>query len=113
MEAGGGGGAGAALGSGAFGKVGTYRYHGAAVAVKELKTGADKASIGVFESATLYPESVSFRGPSVVGPVDCDVPVQLVSVACELRQSQSVTGCVLESVSFESLCFGRGVFVGH
>ena len=36
----------ATLGSGAFGKVGTYRYHGAAVAVKELKPGADEDSIG-------------------------------------------------------------------
>ena len=39
---------GAALGSGAFGKVGTYRYHGATVAVKELKAGADEESIGAF-----------------------------------------------------------------
>ena len=36
----------AALGSGAFGKVGTYRYHGSAVAVKELKAGAKEESIG-------------------------------------------------------------------
>ena len=36
----------AALGSGAFGKVGMYRYHGAAVAVKQLKAGADSESIG-------------------------------------------------------------------
>ena len=43
---GGGGGVGVALGSGVFGKVGTYRYHGAAVAVKELKAGADEESIG-------------------------------------------------------------------
>ena len=39
-------GGGAALGSGVFGKVGTYRYNGAAVAVKELKAGADEESIG-------------------------------------------------------------------
>ena len=39
---------GAALGSGAFGKVGTYRYHGATVAVKELKAGADEESIGAY-----------------------------------------------------------------
>ena len=46
-SSGGGGGAGdTALGSGAFGKVGTYRYHGATVAVKELKAGADEDSIG-------------------------------------------------------------------
>ena len=43
---GGAGGSGAALGSGAFGKVGTYRYNGATVAVKELKAGADEESIG-------------------------------------------------------------------
>ena len=46
---GGGGGrtsGGVALGSGAFCKVGTYRYHGAAVSVKELKAGADEESIG-------------------------------------------------------------------
>ena len=42
----GGAGVGVALGSGVFGKVGTYRYHGAAVAVKELKAGADEESIG-------------------------------------------------------------------
>ena len=41
-----GGGAGGAGGSGAFGKVGTYRYHGATVAVKELKARADEESIG-------------------------------------------------------------------
>ena len=40
------GGGDVALGSGAFGKVGTYRYHGATVAVKELKAGADAESIG-------------------------------------------------------------------
>ena len=45
-SAGGSGGGGAALGSGAFGKVGTYRYHGATVAVKELKAGVDAESIG-------------------------------------------------------------------
>ena len=39
-------GSGTALGSGAFGNVATYHYHGAAVAVKELKAGADRASIG-------------------------------------------------------------------
>ena len=39
-----------ALGSGAFGKVGTYRYHGAVVAVKQLKAGADEESIGSFSS---------------------------------------------------------------
>ena len=44
-------GAGAALGSGAFGKVGTYRYHGAVVAVKELKAGADEDSIGEKDTA--------------------------------------------------------------
>ena len=51
VEASSGGGdssSGAALGSGAFGKVGTYRYHGATVAVKELKAGADEESIGAF-----------------------------------------------------------------
>ena len=48
-----GAGAGAALGSGAFGKVGAYRYHGAAVAVKELKTGADEESIGGCRGAVL------------------------------------------------------------
>ena len=37
---------GAALGSGTFGNVGTYRYHGALVAVKEVKAGADEDSIG-------------------------------------------------------------------
>ncbi len=37
------------IGSGSFGKVGTFSYHGAAVAVKELKTGTlDAASIGAF-----------------------------------------------------------------
>ena len=36
------------LGSGQFGKVGTYLYHGATVAVKELKEGADGESIGAF-----------------------------------------------------------------
>ena len=36
----------ASIGCGAFGSVVTYRYHGAAVAVKELKAGADGASIG-------------------------------------------------------------------
>ncbi len=36
-----------ALGSGFFGKVCTFKHHGAAVAVKELKTGSvDAASIG-------------------------------------------------------------------
>jgi hypothetical protein len=36
-----------ALGSGCFGKVCTFTRHGAAVAVKELKTGSvDAASIG-------------------------------------------------------------------
>ena len=39
-------GGGAALGSGAFGKVGTYCYHGALAAVKELKAGADEETIG-------------------------------------------------------------------
>ena len=43
---GGGGGGGATLGAGAFGKVGTYKYHGATVAVKELKAGANEESIG-------------------------------------------------------------------
>ena len=43
-----GGGGDAALGSGAFGKVGTYRFYGATVAVKELKAGADEESIGAF-----------------------------------------------------------------
>ncbi len=37
----------AGLGSGFFGKISTFMHHGAAVAVKELKTGAlDAASIG-------------------------------------------------------------------
>ena len=45
-EASSGGGGGAGIGSGVFGKVGTYRYHGAVVAVKELKAGADEESIG-------------------------------------------------------------------
>ena len=40
------------LGSGAFGKVDTYRYHGAALAVKELKAGADEESIGVCPAGT-------------------------------------------------------------
>ena len=44
--AGGGLPSGATLGSGAFGKVGTYLYNGAAVAVKELKVGVDEDSIG-------------------------------------------------------------------
>ena len=34
------------VGSGAFGKVGMFRYHGAAVAVKELKADANEDSIG-------------------------------------------------------------------
>ncbi len=39
----------ASIGSGFFGKVGTFTYNGAAVAVKELKTGAlDAASICAF-----------------------------------------------------------------
>ena len=42
-----GAGAGTALGIGAFGKVVAYRYHGAAVAVKELQAGADEESIGM------------------------------------------------------------------
>ena len=37
----------AALGSGAFGKVDSYRFHGALVAVKELKAGANEDSIGM------------------------------------------------------------------
>ena len=37
----------ATLGSGAFGKVDTYNYHGAVVAVKELKAGSEEESIGV------------------------------------------------------------------
>ena len=41
------------LGSGAFGKVETYRYHGAAVAVKELKPGADEETIGGLPSPSL------------------------------------------------------------
>ena len=45
-DVGGGSSSGAALGSGAFGKVATYCYHGAAVAVKELKAGADEGTIG-------------------------------------------------------------------
>ena len=49
---GGGSSSGAALGSGAFGKVGTYRYHGATVAVKELKAGADEESIGALSVST-------------------------------------------------------------
>ena len=35
-----------ALGSGVFGNVSTYHYHGAAVAVKQLKAGVDEESIG-------------------------------------------------------------------
>ena len=46
VSSGGASGGGSSLGSGAFGKVGTYRYHGASVAVKELKAGADEESIG-------------------------------------------------------------------
>ena len=34
------------LGAGVYGKVETYLYHGAPVAVKELKAGADEDSIG-------------------------------------------------------------------
>ena len=44
---GGGSAGGIILGSGAFGKVGKYRYSGAQVAVKELKAEADEESIGV------------------------------------------------------------------
>ena len=40
------GNSGAALGSGAFATITAYRYHGAPVAVKELKAGADEESIG-------------------------------------------------------------------
>ena len=46
---GGGGDRGTALGSGAFGKVGTYRYHGAVVAVKELRAGVDEETIGAVD----------------------------------------------------------------
>ena len=57
VESGGGGGSGGGfggttLGSGAFGQVGTYRYHGATVAVKELKAGADVESIGALDLGT-------------------------------------------------------------
>ena len=37
---------GATLGDGVFGDVATYYYHGAAVAVKKVKAGADEESIG-------------------------------------------------------------------
>ena len=45
-----------AIGSGHFGNVGTYRYHGAAVAVKVLKAGADAESIGMsrFDPSTRH-----------------------------------------------------------
>ena len=49
----------AALGSGAFGKVGTYRYHGAAVAVKELKTGVDSENIGTVFWLLLFQNCLS------------------------------------------------------
>ena len=42
----------AALGSGNFGKVRTYEYHGALVAVKELKAGADEESMGAYPVST-------------------------------------------------------------
>ena len=54
VNSGSGGGCGTPLGSGTFGKVGTYRYHGATVAVKELKTGADKESIGTHKHVWVH-----------------------------------------------------------
>ena len=50
----------ATLGSGAFGKVRSYGYHGAAVAVKELKSSSpDAESIGT--SGTLRRRAISIR----------------------------------------------------
>ena len=57
-DSGGGGGGDAALGSGAFGEVGAFRYHGAAVAVKELKAGADEVSIGALVNLNTLSRSV-------------------------------------------------------
>ena len=45
---------GAVIGAAAFGQVVVYDYHGAAVAVKELKAGADKASIGAFANLRVF-----------------------------------------------------------
>ena len=42
--------AGATLGSGSFGHLFVYRHHGAEVAVKELRVGADESSIGMSPS---------------------------------------------------------------
>ena len=55
-----------ALGSGVFGKVCAYHYHGAGVAVKELKAGADEKSIGAcFTSVCLC----GVWSPPVVAPL--------------------------------------------
>ena len=59
---------GAALGSGAFGKVGTYRYHGATVAVKELKAGADEESIGAILELAFHPNPFPTRDAAYIPP---------------------------------------------
>ena len=91
-----GGGAGAALGSGAFGKVGTYSYHGATVAVKELKAGADEDTIGArFSSPLFLPRSHSPSPRQHLYPLHalhvlCFVVTPCGRIACSLLRCYAV-----------------------